>query len=404
MKIDLTAPSAFFAGHPLDQYRWLQENDPVHWHPDPFGDPGFWAITKHADIKAIENNPVVFSSYPTVVLNDAYVLGDDNHHNMMFIDPPWHTDHRRFLSPELTAKSVRTFAPVVERTVNDVIDEVIERGECDIVPDVGGKLASYVTADLMGLPRQQVVDLYAATDRVHSARTLSEGDGLAALMEIDASAQGVFEDRRAQPRDDLVSRVAHGEYGGCPMDAAQFSLDFLLLVNAGGDTTRNAVGGGVLALFEYPDQRAVLDNDPSLMPSAVDEMLRWVTPLVYQRRSVMKNTEIRGRQLKTGQKLAMYYGAANRDPEVFPDPDGFDVRRTPNPQLAFGFGPHFCLGSHLAKQELVIMFRQILARMPDLAPNGPAVWEHDDHHLAPGLSTPKSVPVKFTPGQRLTPR
>jgi cytochrome P450 len=400
MKIDLTDPAAYESGQPWDQFRWLQDNDPTHWHELPGDEPGYYALTRYADLKAVEGDHERFANEPNSTLFDVNTQGDATHKNLIFADPPFHTEQRRFLSPELSPRSVKEFAGHVARVVDDVIDEVIETGQCDLATDIGGKLASYVTADMMGLPRELLVDLYVLSEELNNTKSITEGQGLAAMLAMAGHAQSVYDDRKAAPRGDMVSRMVNGEYNGCPVDPLQFSLDFLLVVNAGGDTTRNVVGGGMLALFENPAQRAKLMADPELIPSGVDEMLRWVSPIVYQRRTATRDTEFGGLPIKKGTKLAGYYGAANRDPRAFREPDIFDVERRPNAHVAFGFGPHFCLGSHLARQELILMFRQLLARTPDLEPRGPAIWTLPPG-VAPTVVGPRSIPVAFTPGPRV---
>jgi len=399
MKIDLLDPAAYDSGQPFEQYRWLQENDPVHWHQEPNG-PGFWAVTRYQMVKEIESDWKTFSSEPVTTIPDENDVGDDEHHHLIFSDPPHHTIHRKFLSPELSPVPVRNLRGHLETLVDGIIDEVIERGECDLVPDLAGKLASYVTADLLGLPRQEVVGLYEASDRLNNSPSLMEGEGLAAMTEMFEHARAVYADRHARPRDDMLSRVAHGVIDGCPVDEIQFCVDFLLLVVAGGDTTRNVVAGGMAALFDNPDQRAILANDPSLISSGVEEMLRWVTPIVYQRRLTTSDTKVGNREIPAGTKVVSFYGAANRDPLAFRDPDRFDVMRSPNPHVAFGFGPHFCLGSHLARLEVNVMFQAILKRLPDVQPTAPTLWLRSGAPIAPTVIGPKSMPVRFSPGPR----
>lgn len=400
MEIDLLNPEAYRSGQPYDQYRWLRENDPFHWHDIPGEEAGFFALTRYADLKSLESDYKVFSSSPTNTLFDVNTLGDDNHSLLMAVDPPQHTEHRNFLSRELTPQSVKDFRPHLERVVTDLINEVVETGECDLVADVGGKLASYVTADMMGLPRNLLVEIYEISDHINNSKSVTEGPGLDAVMKMGEHSKAIYDSRRSDPKEDMVSRMANGEYNGCPVDAMQFGIDFILIVGAGGDTTRNVVGGGMLALFERPDQRQKLLAEPSLIPSAVDEMIRWVSPIVYQRRTATVDTEFLGRKIKKGTKLAGYYGAANRDPRAFPNPDDFSIERSPNAHVGFGFGPHFCLGSHLARQELAILFRELFKRMPDIEPVGPAVWELPAG-VAPTVVGPRSIPVRFTPGPKV---
>lgn len=402
MEINLMDPAVYDNGQPFDQFRWLRENDPVHWHAMPSGDSGFFAVTRYADVKAIETDFERFSNEPTSTLFDDNKQGDDTHKTMIYSDPPWHTGQRRFLTPEFSPKSVTAFVEHLRTVVDDVIDEVIEAGSCDAAADLGGRLASYVTADVLGLPRPLLVELYELTEELNSTKSTKEGQGLRAMQKMMAHAEQIFADRRANPRADMVSRMVNGTYNDQPVDLMQFTLDFNLVVNAGGDTTRAVVAGGLLALLENPDEFAKLRLDPSLAPTAVDEMLRWVSPVIYQRRTALADAEIAGTHIPSGSKVAVFYGAANRDPRVYTDPDRFDVQRTPNPHAAFGFGRHYCLGSHLARVELIAMFEALVERMSEIEQAGAAVWT-----LPPGTSptliAPRSLPIRFTPDRRRAP-
>jgi cytochrome P450 len=402
MEINLLDPSGYRNGQPFDQLRWLQENDPVHWHPEPNGGTGFWALTRYRDVKAVHGNPDVFSNSPSVVISDDYTFADGLHDNMMFTDPPRHTQRRRFLGQELFPQSVKKMAGRVQAVVDSVIDGVIERGECDLVTDIAGKLASYVTADLLGMPRSDAVEMYELADVSINADSPNSGAGLEANMKLFAYSQATWEDRRTCPRDDMLTRIAHADVEGWPADVQQFALDFLLVFNAAGDTTRNVVSGGMDAMFANRDQWEQVTRDPSLVASAVEEMLRWVTPIVYQRRTVQADIEIAGQPVRAGQKVASFLGAANRDPAVFDRPLEFDVRRTPNNHVAFGFGPHFCLGSHLARLELRLMLAALAQRLPDIEPTAPTNWVREDSKatVAPIVIGPQSMPVRFTPGPR----
>jgi cytochrome P450 len=212
-------------------------------------------------------------------------------------------------------------------------------------------------------------------------------------MEMLLYAANVRQQKLENPGDDIASALVHGqikEHGA--LTAEEFNWFFLLLVNAGGDTTRNAVGGGMLALFEHPDERARLQADlDGLLPTAVDEILRWCSPVVYMRRTALKDTNIGDAEIKEGDPLALYYGAANRDPAVFPEPERFDVGRAPNDHIAFGGGVHFCLGVHIARVEIEIMLRELLTRLPDIEPAGEADWLESNF-----ISGPKHLPVRFT--------
>lgn len=205
------------------------------------------------------------------------------------------------------------------------------------------------------------------------------------------------------PRADAVTRYAHGEVDGKPSDEMQFFLDFLMLFGGAVDTARNVLAGGMDAFFKNPEQWNRLVAQPELVPSAVEEMLRWVTPIVYQRRTATQDTVIGDQEIKAGQKVASFLGAANRDPRVFTDPLTFNITRSPNNHLAFGFGPHFCLGVHLARLELNVMLEQIVRRMPDLKPKGATLWtraSEADRDVASIIVGPQSMPVTFTPSRR----
>ena len=399
--IDLLDPMSYLAGEPFDQMLYLQEHDPVHWHPEADGGPGFWALTRYDDIRKVQGNPGLFSSFPTVTVPDGTSLGDGvNYCHLIMTNPPQHTVRRRHIALELLPGPVRDMTAHVESIVAAILDEVCEAGECDLVTDIAGKLAAWVTADLMGVPRPDMVRMYEIADRIINTKDLTSGDGLEAAMELQTYSQAVWEDRRANPRDDLVSRYAHTVVGGREPEYGQFALDFLLIFGAAGDTTRNVVGGGMDVLFDNPAEYDKMRSDPAIIDSGVEEILRWVTPIVYQRRTATADAVVGGQEIKAGQKVANFFGAANRDPRVFPDPLRLDVERTPNNHMAFGFGPHFCLGSHLARLELRIMFRELMRRMPDLEPAAPTVWSRPDLEIAPIVVGPHSMPVRFTPSPR----
>lgn len=401
-RIDLVDPASFANGQPWEQLRWLRANDPVHWHPEPAGGRGFWALTRYDDVRAVGRDSALFSSVPTIMIPDPApgqtleIFGD--HAMMLTLDPPRHTQYRRLISREFTPRAARALAPRIAELAGQIVDAVIERGACDLVADVAGELPSYVVAELLGLPQDDGRKLYALTETIHAApESVPPGAGASAVMQMFAYAQEVIAEKRARPRDDLATKILHAEVDGRRLDDIDFQLFFLLLVDAGGDTTRNLLGGGMLALFEHPDERRRLERDlEALLPTAVEEMLRFVSPVVYMRRTATRDTELGGRKIRAGDKVVMYYGSANRDESVFRDPDRFDVARAPNPHVAFGGGgAHFCLGAHLARVEIEAMLREILLRLPDIEPAGPATWLPSTF-----ISGPKQVPVRFTPGKR----
>ncbi len=262
---------------------------------------------------------------------------------------------------------------------------------CRTSTDAHGLLPSHVIAEILGIPRQDGVELYRLTESLHAdPASVPEGAGIAAVVEMFNYANGVWHEKRAHPEDDLASMLVTADVDGHQLDEMDFNLFFLLLVDAGGDTTRNLVAGGMDALFQHPGERQALTADLGQLPTAMEEMLRWTSPVIYMRRTATADTELGGRRIDAGQKVVMYYGAANRDPRAFDEPERFDITRTPNDHLAFGGGgPHFCLGSHVARVEIDAMFRQLLARLPDLQKISETEWQPSTF-----ISGPKHIRVR----------
>jgi cytochrome P450 len=255
-------------------------------------------------------------------------------------------------------------------------------------------MPSYVIAEMLGIPHADGVELYTLTEAIHAApESQAPGAGMNAVLQMFNYANGVWTEKKANPGDDLSSRLINGEINGQPMHEIDFNLFFLLLIDAGGDTTRNLVAAGMQALFDHPEQRERLRADlDGLLPTAIEEMLRWVSPVIYMRRTATRDAIIRDRAIAQGDKVVMYYGAANRDPAAFTNPDVFDVGRAPNDHVAFGGGgPHFCLGAHIGRIEIESMFRELLTRLPDMSPTGDVEWLPSSF-----ISGPKHLPVKFT--------
>ncbi len=399
MQIDLLNPASFDGGQPHDQFAWLREHDPVHWHAEPDG-PGFWAVTPFTEVRAIGRNPQLFSSEPTIMIKDpepgsATQLGD--HKMMLMMDPPMHTEYRKLISREFTQGPAHAMTPWIDDFARQIVDAVIERGECDFVADIAGEMPSYVIAKLMGLPLEDGRKLYELTEIIHTApEALPEGAQEQAIRSMFEYGMGVIQEKRARPTDDLASRLLHAEVDGRRLDDEDFLLFFLLLIDAGGDTTRNLVGGGMLALLEHPDQYAMLRSDPeTYLPRAREELLRWVSPVIYMRRTALQDTEIAGQRIRAGDKVVMYYGAANRDPTQFEAPDRFDISRHPNRHIAFGNGTHICMGQHVARVEIDALMKEVLRRMPDIELAEPPQWLASNF-----ISGPRTMPVTFSPGPR----
>jgi len=394
--IDLCSATSFANGQPVEMYRWLRENDPVHWHREPDG-RGFWAVTRYDDIREISRQAGVFSNRWGMTLYDIPEADlEVTRHMLMFQDPPMHTAYRRLIAHDFIPRAASALRRDVDVLSTRIVDEVIEQGECEFVADIAGKLPSYFVAQLMGIPLADGVRLYELTETMHSAEA-SESERATARQEMMSYAADVFAMKRKTPADDLATELVNAQLDDAPLSDLDLTLYFLLIINAGGDTTRNLMAGGMLALLEHPSERALLRDDVgATLPTAVEEMLRYLSPVVYMRRTATSDIEMHGKRICAGDKVLLYYPSGNRDERVFEDPDRFDVRRHPNPHIAFGgSGPHYCLGSHLGRVEVVSMFRELLTRLPDMEQAGPATWLPSNF-----ISGPDRLPVRFAPGRR----
>jgi cytochrome P450 len=259
--IDLLSPGSFAHGQPHHQFAWLREHAPVHWHLEPGAD-GFWAVTRYADVRAVGRDPATFSSTPTVLIPDVAGMDLGDHQMMLTTDPPRHSALRKIVAREFVPKVAQAMRPRIEMLATRIIDQVADAGTCDLVTDVAGLMPSYVIADMFGIPHEDGVALYSLTEAIHAApESQAAGAGMMAVIEMFNYANGVWEARRAEPTDDLASLIAHATIDGEPLDVIDFNLFFLLLIDAGGDTTRNLVAGGIDALFAHPEQLAWLTED-----------------------------------------------------------------------------------------------------------------------------------------------
>lgn len=394
--INLISPETFAdTGHPWEQYAWLRKNAPVYWHDEPNG-PGFWAITKYEDVRTISRLPKVFSSYETsVMLPDPDPMGLYAQRLMMLnMDPPQHDRFKLLVSRGFTPKNAPLLRPKIEELARDIVDAVLAKGECDFVTEIAGRLPSGLIAELMGMPREDGERLYDLTEIMHT-----NDDAIAppeikmnAVGEMLGYAQSVADLKRQSPADDLATILVNAEVNGDHLTDEEFQWFFLLLVNAGGDTTRNLLAAGLQLLFDHPDQRTKLMGDlDGLLGSAVEEMLRYCSPVTHFKRTAMQNTVVGGQSIKAGERVVMFYGSANRDEDIFENADTFDVARHPNPHVAFGAGgPHLCLGMHVARVELAVMFRELLTRMPHIEAGGPIERMHSSF-----IAGVHRMPIKY---------
>ncbi len=398
MKIDLWNPDSFAHGHPHAQYDWLRANDPVHFQAEPDG-PGYWAITRYQDVYEVDRNFQAFSSEPTIMIQDPLDQSNSfgGYKMMLMMDPPQHTAFRKLIRQEFTVPTAADRKPRMQQLAQQIVDEVIERGECDFVSQVAGEMPSYVIAELMGMPLDDGRELYKLTEAIHTtAGGTPSPDGAVAVYKMFEYGRKLIDEKRARPRDDLATKLLQAEVDGKKLDDIEFLLFFLLLIDAGGDTTRNLLSAGMLAMLENPDQLAWLTADlPARLPSAREELLRWTSPVIYMRRRATRDVEIAGQKLKEGDKAVMYFGAANRDAAKFENPGKLDLTRKPNEHIAFGTGPHGCLGQHIARIEIDAMLTEVLTRMKDFQVAAPPKWLPSNF-----ISGPQTMPVTFAPAKR----
>ena len=389
---------------PHEAFDALRADDPVHWHPEPDG-PGFWAVTRHADVVAVSRDTETYSSELGCTFIDTQT--DEALAQMRLtilnMDPPKHNRYRRLVSKGFTPRVVAQLEEQIVRRAQRIVDDVCERGECEFVEDVAAKLPLEIICEMIGLPE---ADWHRMFELSNTMVAFDDPEfqanpemGAAAATEIYLYCNDIAADRRANPRDDLMTALVQAELDGDRLDELELNLFFVTLVVAGNETTRNLITHGTLALIDNPEQAQRLRDDPSLYPSAVEEMLRWGTSIHNFRRTATRDTVLAGQPIKAGDKVVMYYMAANRDPAVFADPYTFDIARTPNDHVAFGGGGvHFCLGASLARSEIAAITRQVVERMPDLALAGPVRRLRSD--FVNGI---KEMPVTFTPTPRRQP-
>ena len=399
--VDLTDLRFFESGPPHALFARMRNEPTPHWNPVQGDEPGFWSFTKAADIAAISRDPATFSSARGGVFTTTQgaVPIDVLRVVILGMDPPQHTKVRNIVQAVFTPKLIRQKADDVRRTVTELIDEVIERGECDFVDDIAVELPLRVIADMLGVPQDDRRQLFAWTNKLSKAAATADPElGLGALMEIGGYLTAITAERAANPGDDLISRMIAAEVDGERLSEAEITYFFALLMFAGNDTTRNTASGGMRALIEHDTEYRKLVADPAGVGNAVEEMLRWMSPIVYFTRVAQKDTTVGDHPVKEGERVALWYPAGSRDPELNDDPERFDISRNKPAHQAFGGGgAHFCLGNPLARLELTTLFEEIARRIPDMRSTGNVT------RLVSNFSNElTSMPVAFTPGPRST--
>lgn len=385
---------------PHDQFDRLRREAPIYRHPEPDGGPGFWALTKHADVKRCSHDWRTFSSElgATFIPTAEEEVLASLRLTILNMDPPKHERYRRLVSKGFTPRMIRMLIEDIERRAAAVVDDVCERGQVEFVEEIAGQVPVQMICEMIGLEKELWPRMFEVSNQLVGGRNDPDyqqgGVGPeAAAMEVYMLCDQVAADRRVHPRDDIMTALAQAEIDGERLTDAELNLFFVTLIVAGNETTRNLINHSLLALMDHPDQAERLRRDPSLWDTAVEEMLRWGSSIHNFRRTATRDTEVRGVPIKEGDKVVLYYASANRDEDVFADPHTFDIARTPNDHVTFGGGGvHFCLGASLARAEIKATMRQIVERLPDMELAGEPVRLKSD--FVNGI---KSMPVRFTP-------
>jgi cholest-4-en-3-one 26-monooxygenase len=400
--VDLSDSRSYVSGVPHAWLAHLRRHDPVHWQEEA-GGPGFWVVTRYEDCVTVNRDYERFSSAARGTM--PFEMPDDDIAQqglmMLNMDPPLHTRYRRLVNKGFTPRMVRDLEESIHRATDAIIDEVIETGRADFVTQLSAELPLQVIAELLGVPPEDRHRMFDWSNRMvgnEDPEYQAQAEmATVAAMELYAYAAELFATKRIDPHADLMSVLTNVEVEGERLSDLELELFFLLLTVAGNETTRNLMSGAMHAFFEHPEQWQRLVADRSLLPGAVEEMLRFVTPVMNFRRTVMVDAELSGTKMAAGDKVVFFHASANRDEDVFDDPDTFDVTRDPNPHIAFGGGgPHFCLGANLARMEIRVMFEHVLERLPDIRQAG------DVQRLqSQFINGVKHLPIAFTPASRV---
>ncbi len=381
----------------------LRAERPVSWHEEfeypglPKG-PGFWAVTRWEDVWIVSRNPELFLSGKGSNIGDLPVELLEFFGSMINMDAPRHTKLRLLVNKGFTPRTVARVEQMVRERARTIVDAVAPRGECDFVTDVAAALPLEIICEMMGIPPSDTRRIFELTNIIlgvgdpEYASTIEEL--MAAGMELFQYAQNLGRERLERPADDITSTLMHAEVDGERLGEQEFGSFFILLVVAGNETTRNAISHGMKALTEWPDARRAWQADfERHKATAVEEIVRWATPVMHFRRTAARDTVLGGQAIRAGDKVVMWYNSANRDAAKFGDPYRFDVAREPNEHVGFGAGgPHFCLGANLARREIAVMFEELFRRLPDIAISGPP-----DMLLSAFIHGIKRMPCRFTP-------
>jgi cytochrome P450 len=400
--LDIVGNDSFSEGYPHEAWSVLRRESPVHWFERDVKVP-FWAITKHEDIIHISRRPLENRNGPRLAVFPGFAPPAEDEReirHLLVMDAPDHGVYRKLIAPWFTPRTIRRLEGSIERITRETLDAAAgdgEAAEMDFVTDVSAPVPLAVLAEMLGVPRDDwrlmfkwTNAIVGADDPEYRQGETSEVSALDARLTLFEYFWKMIQERRERPRDDIVSVLANAEIDGAPLPPRELLSYCFLLVIAGNETTRNAMSGGLLAFIENPGELEKLRRDPTLVPSAAEEIARWTTPVIQFCRTAMKDFELRGQKIRAGDSMCLFYPSANRDEDVFDAPFEFRIDRNPNQHLAFGIGEHFCLGANLARLELRILFRQLPERLLEAEVVGPV-----ERLRSSFLGGVKHVPVRY---------
>jgi cytochrome P450 len=396
-EFDIMSPTVYARGYPHPEWRRLRAESPIHFYAD--SPIPYWAITKHAHITEIGRRPEEFLNAPLLIVNPMYrrsmdELPFERPRTLIEQDNPQHRASRRLISSRFTPRALKAIHADVDRIARKIVDDLFEReeGEIDFVEKVSAPLPIAVIAWLLGVPESDWNLLFEWTNRMIGSEDpeYSQEGGQTALVELFTYFSKLVEERKRQPKDDLITLFATAEVDGKKLEPLEVLSWCQIIVVAGNETTRNATTGGMLALIEHPEERRRLQRDPSLLRSGIEEIVRWTSPIIHFARTAARDVDFHGHRIGEGDVLALFYPSANRDEDVFDDPWRFRVDRHPNRHIGFGVGEHVCAGAHVARLELEMAYRYLLPRLEEVELAGPV--DRLTSNLVGGI---KRLPIRY---------
>jgi cholest-4-en-3-one 26-monooxygenase len=395
-ELALHDPNLYAGGFPYERFRWLRDNLPVSHHEHEDYDGGYWVIARHADVQAVSRNPEVWRNSPAPFVEVPPGSPPEPEMDLLInLDGHEHIQMRKLVNKGFTPRRVAALEERLHARTNSIIDNLRGRSSADLVHDLALWLPLHVIADMVGVPEEDRAKVFGWTEVTFGfdpATTMEDRNQ--AMTEMFMYADALCRERQENPQDDLLSILLDAEIEGHRLTQFQISSFFMLLQNAGSETTRNLITTGTLALLEHPEQLEMLRGDLELLPNAIEELLRYVTPVMYFSRQAKQDTEVGGVPIKEGDRVVLSYVSANRDERAFDDPDDLDLTRSPNDHVAFGAGgPHFCLGASLARIEARVMFEAIITKLEGLEVDGdPADMPRVHSNLIDGFA---ELPIRW---------